>query len=311
MKATVISPRQVKPFWLVQDLITPLISAQQTCGKYELAHCVVHPGGGPPPHVHHREDEMFYVVDGEFAFVFDKQIIQGGPGTCVFLPRDIVHTFKNVGQTRGTLLVALAPGGFAEFGRAAARPCTDPNGPPPPIDPELLGSLAATAPKFGIELKPEWQATQPAPPRPTGKDYWVLGQLVRVVAGSADTKGTFSVAEISSAPGEFVPRHLHRREDEMFYVIEGTYEFDLDDGPVAAPAGTFVHVPKGVMHGFANRSNLPARLVDYHTPGGFEKFFAAAGTDCVDVGLGPPRGTVDKAWLMDVFAQHGMEVAAR
>src|SRR5690242_13377405 len=98
MSATVIAPGQVKPFWLVQDLITPLISAGQTGGPYELAHGMVHPGGGPPPHVHHREDEMFYVLDGSFAFVFDKTVIRGEGGTCVFLPRGIVHTFKNVGD---------------------------------------------------------------------------------------------------------------------------------------------------------------------------------------------------------------------
>jgi quercetin dioxygenase-like cupin family protein len=163
--------------------------------------------------------------------------------------------------------------------------------------------------QFGIELKPDWQADQPAPPRSQRKKLWVLGQLVRVLLGSEETGGTFSVAEGCSAPGALVPKHLHRREDEMFYVIEGTYEFDFADRTVVAPAGTFVHVPRGVMHGFANRSNLPAKLVNYHTPGGFEKFFADAGTECVDVGLGPPRGTPDKQWLMNLFTRHGMEVA--
>ena len=310
MSATVLAPGQVKPYWLVQDLITPLVSADRSCNAYELAGCVVHPGGGPPPHVHHREDEMFYVVDGQFAFVFDKSVIRGDAGTCVFLPRDIVHTFRNVGEKPGTLLVATMPGGFHKFGECASMPCTDPST-PPPVDPQSLRKLAAACEKFGIEMKPDWQADQPAPPREKPKEYWVLGHHIRILLGSKDTAGQFSVVEGTSAPGRFVPPHLHLRQDEMFYVMEGTYEFDLEGRNVVAPAGTFVHVPRGTLHGFANRSDRPARIANYHTPGGFEDFFIEAGTECVDVKQGPPAGQPDMQWLASVFAKHGMELPAR
>lgn len=310
MKATVVSPGQVKPFWLVHDLITPLVSAEQTGGAYEVAQAVVLPGGGPPPHLHHREDEMFYVVDGTFAFVFDQTVIRGRPGTCVFLPRDVVHTFKNVGDRPATMVVVTTPGGFLEFARSAATPCTDPSA-PPVIDPVFMARLEKVCGQFGIEFKPQWQANQPAPPRPKAMEYWVLGQHVRILLGKKDTAGHFSVVEGTSAPGRFVPPHLHHREDEMFYVLEGTYEFELEGRKITAPAGTFIHVPKGTMHGFANRSDRPARLVNYHTPGGFEDFFIEAGTECVDVGLGPPGGPLDMQWLMNLFTKHGMELAAR
>jgi quercetin dioxygenase-like cupin family protein len=242
--------------------------------------------------------------------VFDKSIIRGDAGTCVFLPRDIVHTFKNVGNKPGTMLVTTMPGGFHKFGECAAVPCTDPSK-PPPIDPALLGKLAQVAGQFGIELKPEWQADELAPPRAQPKEYWVLGNHVRILLGSKATGGQFSVVEGTSAPGTFVPPHLHLRQDEMFYVLEGTYEFELEGRNVAAPAGTFVHVPRGTMHGFANRSDRPARIANYHTPGGFEDFFIEAGTECVNVTKGPPRGQMDTQWLMNVFTKHGMQLGPR
>ncbi len=127
--------------------------------------------------------------------------------------------------------------------------------------------------------------------------------------GSAETDGQFSVAEVASRPGGGVPPHNHRAMDEFFYVIEGEYEFTLDGQALRAPAGSFVHVPRGVFHGFRNVGSTTARMADFHTPGGFEKFFEECGAECEDPAKPPAPKPPDMEWLMGVFERHGMELA--
>jgi len=69
--------------------------------------------------------------------------------------------------------------------------------------------------------------------------------------------------------------HQHADEDDAFYVLEGELTFVGDDGPVTAPAGTFVLARPGVNHGFHNRTGEPVRLLNIHTPGGFDRRFLA------------------------------------
>src|SRR5262245_42748161 len=128
--STVIAPGQGERFWLLTDLYTPLVSAKQTGGAFEMISTFSMAPGGPPPHVHANEDEIFYVVSGEFQFVFDRGVIKGGPGTCLYLPRGIVHTFGRVGDEVGQLLVMVTPAGFGRFAAGASVRCTDPKAVP-------------------------------------------------------------------------------------------------------------------------------------------------------------------------------------
>jgi hypothetical protein len=67
-------------------------------------------------------------------------------------------------------------------------------------------------------------------------------------------------------------------------------------------------VPKRTLHGFRNASNRPAKLVDYHTPGGFENFFIDAGTECTDASKGPPNEPLDIPRFIQICERHGMKV---
>jgi mannose-6-phosphate isomerase-like protein (cupin superfamily) len=91
-------------------------------------------------------------------------------------------------------------------------------------------------------------------------------------------------AAMPSAPG--TPPHLHRATDEGFYVLEGTFDFQVGDRTFEAIAGTFVFVPRGVEHAFCNGGTTEARLLSTVCPPGFESYFeelaeglAAAGDD--------------------------------
>ena len=99
-----------------------------------------------PYHVHHDEDEAFYVLEGELAVVLDGQWLTAGPGTYVYGPRDIPHGFKVVGTTPARMLLMCAPAGFERFVRDLSEPL-DAVPAPPDVD-----QLMAAAARSNIEI---------------------------------------------------------------------------------------------------------------------------------------------------------------
>ena len=81
-----------------------------------------------------------------------------------------------------------------------------------------------------------------------------------------------NVSVITMAPGRDGPEaHAHADEDDVFFVLDGELTFELGHGDVPAPAGTFVLVPPGVEHTFANRTAEPVRVLNIHAPAGFDR----------------------------------------
>ena len=82
----------------------------------------------------------------------------------------------------------------------------------------------------------------------------------------------FNLSIITMSPGrEGPPAHEHADEDDAFLILEGEMTFVADGEEIAAPAGTFVLVPPGVTHTFANRTERPARILNIHAPAGFDR----------------------------------------
>jgi len=100
----------------------------------------------------------------------------------------------------------------------------------------------------------------------------VGGSLTFKVRGE-QTNGVLTALENSIAPGEGPPLHVHAEEDEAWYVLEGELRFSLDGESAAAPAGSFVFVPRGSPHCFQNVGDGPARILVLFTPSGMERFF--------------------------------------
>jgi mannose-6-phosphate isomerase-like protein (cupin superfamily) len=93
---------------------------------------------------------------------------------------------------------------------------------------------------------------------------------VEFLARSGDTP-RFNLAVITIQPHREGPEiHAHAAEDDSFYVLEGELIFTVEDEEVAAPPGTFVLVPPGVRHTFANRGDAVVRFVNVHAPAGFD-----------------------------------------
>ena len=135
-------------FWGPGDQIRFILTGEQTGGAFFLAEVVVPPGGRPPPHIHEREDETFYLLDGSITVHVGGQTLQASQGDCVHLPRQIVHSFRNTGNEHARMLVTATPAGIEKYFEEALYPAVAGQQPPPP-SPELFGRLMAAAAKYG------------------------------------------------------------------------------------------------------------------------------------------------------------------
>ena len=91
------------------------VHGRDTGGVLSVAESTDQPGGGPPPHIHHREDETFQVLEGEYEFTCGEKTFTLRKGATLFAPRGVPHTYRYVGQTPGRLMVTLTPAGFEQF----------------------------------------------------------------------------------------------------------------------------------------------------------------------------------------------------
>jgi quercetin dioxygenase-like cupin family protein len=97
--------------WFLTSRMTLKASSESTAGALTVIEVLQAPGGAAPWHVHHREDEMFYLLEGNVLFKCGDELFQAGPGSFVFLPRDIPHSYKNVSETNARWLLMTTSAG--------------------------------------------------------------------------------------------------------------------------------------------------------------------------------------------------------
>ncbi|HEU0335828.1 MAG TPA: quercetin 2,3-dioxygenase [Gaiellaceae bacterium] len=141
-----------------------------------------------------------------------------------------------------------------------------------------------------------------------GEALWFLGGLVTVKAGSRETGGRVAVIEHLAPKGMASPLHVHRREDEWFYVTEGALAFWVGGRTVEAKAGSLVYGPRDVPHTFAVTSET-ARFLLVAEPAGFEGFVRGLAEPAAARTL-PPADVVppDPAVLGAAAAEYGIEI---
>ena len=138
--------------WYNGSLMTFLASGEDTHGQFALIEAVARRGNVPPPHIHHREDEIFYVLEGEVVVSVGDRTIKGTAGTMLFLPRDVPHLFT-IESEQSRMLILLTPAGLEgwckEFSVAAPAMTL------PPADEPAYGEvqrMLQAAPRYGIEF---------------------------------------------------------------------------------------------------------------------------------------------------------------
>ena len=104
----VLAPGEGKKLQILAEMGWVKLSGSETAGAYAIMEGQTPPGAGPPQHRHSREDEAFYVLEGEYEFNVGGQRIRAPGGTFVFGPRGVAHSFRNIGATPARMLIRHA-----------------------------------------------------------------------------------------------------------------------------------------------------------------------------------------------------------
>src|SRR5262245_19035805 len=121
LQATIVRPEQalrITPFGLDMKV---LLTTEVAGGAISVLMAWHKRGEGPPDHVHFGQEEMFFIVEETYELTVDGQTTTAGPGTIVFIPRNVVHRFKNVGDTTACMLDWSLPGGQDRYFKAMAE----------------------------------------------------------------------------------------------------------------------------------------------------------------------------------------------
>jgi quercetin dioxygenase-like cupin family protein len=133
----------------------------------------------------------------------------------------------------------------------------------------------------------------------------LFGDIYTVKVAGPETGGAIAVIEATLAPHSGgTPLHVNTLEDENYYVLEGTMTFRLGDCTFEAPAGSFVHIPRGVVHTHWNASDGTVRMLGLPTPAGFEAFFADFATLMMRSSAGGPA----RVQVAALYERYGLQV---
>jgi quercetin dioxygenase-like cupin family protein len=152
-RAVIRKPKECRTIAVVGDVYRFLATGEDTNGKYALWEALVPPGGGPPPHVHSREEECFYVLEGEITLLIGDERLVAHAGMFANMPVGTPHSFKNETDRPARMLISVAPAGleqmFFEVGVPVAQGATT----AAPPTKEEIEKMLAVAPRYGIEIK--------------------------------------------------------------------------------------------------------------------------------------------------------------
>lgn len=149
-----VPPGEGRSFWLLGELYTAKALGEETGGAFAFVEATTPPGAGPPPHVHEREDETFWVLEGELEFMVGDGTIRAPAGSFVHAPRGIPHTYKNVGAAPSRYVAMIQPAGLEKFFEEVSEPAEDPSAPPPDHGQEVVAKILMTAPRYGLTMLP-------------------------------------------------------------------------------------------------------------------------------------------------------------
>lgn len=152
-RITHVQAGEGKAFWVMTSLVTCKVGSQDTGGRYSVFESLDQPNSGPPMHVHHREDESYYILEGEYEIHrVDEPPMRATVGAFVYVPRDTIHTYKNVAAIPGRMVVITTPAGLEGFFAEVGQPATDRSSPPVLSGPPDIAKMAAIARRYDLEI---------------------------------------------------------------------------------------------------------------------------------------------------------------
>ncbi|MGH7075309.1 MAG: cupin domain-containing protein [Stellaceae bacterium] len=252
------SPEVATPF----GPIYVLLRGEETGGQLGFYEQFVAAGTGAGPHHQTTEDEVFYVLEGEWEFQAGADIRRCPPGSLIYAPAHATHAFKSVSPgAPGRMLSWNAPAGHERFyvGMGAARAAgRDPN--------EVAHA------DYHVDFTP--QVHVPAPGRPAGKfvDRGAApvttsgGNLSAMLLDMAETAGRFVVREIDATPGAAPLDTPNPDANRYLFIVAGTWQVAAGDDRRTIGAGTAVLIPAGMAHRVQLAGDAPGRLLDIAAP---------------------------------------------
>ena len=140
-----------RSWWGPGDMYTFLVTGEESGGAIFALDCLVGAGGGPPPHRHLAEDELFTMTQGTIVFRAGDETRAVSAGESVFVPRGTPHAYRNDGPTAAKMLAVYTPAGMEGWFREVCTPVDDPYVPPPPVSEEMLQRMREAGPRFNVE----------------------------------------------------------------------------------------------------------------------------------------------------------------
>jgi quercetin dioxygenase-like cupin family protein len=283
-------PRFVPPgdglsiWWMGDDRITFKATSADTNGAY--AFWVDEPPAqvGPPKHVHSREEEGFYVLEGQVAFRAGNVESVVTRDTFIALPKGIPHSWVNVSDGRARLITFTAGAGNEGFFLTLGAPGVGPAGPRATLP---LGEINARTLRYGVtymettdnpldgalEVGAGRSATIVGPGE--GEQLAAGGVRYSVKGCGPATAKAYTLIEVQIPPGGIMPSHRHAAFEESVYVLDGTVRASLDGETYEATVGSFLTIPWGLPHEIRNTEDNAARLLLLSVPGGVEEYYRA------------------------------------
>jgi quercetin dioxygenase-like cupin family protein len=287
-------------------------TGKETGDLYSVVEVLEPEGALAPLHLHRKEDEAFYVLEGEMIFRIGEETMRARPGSFVFGPKGVPHTYA-VDSGPAKLLFLLSPPGFEGFVEAISKPAEAPTLPPSEssdednaTDESEPESFAVLEARYGCEIvgtpqghqRSEGQGKEQsmneadiasrtfALKEGEGEARWWLGGLATVKATGKETDGRYTLVEVLEPEGE-QPFHVHHREDEGFWVLEGELTFEVGKETIKASPGSFLFGPRDIPHRYTVDSG-PAKMLFILSPAGFEEFIYATSEPAREYTLPPP-----------------------
>jgi quercetin dioxygenase-like cupin family protein len=272
-------------WWMGDDRITFRATSADTNGAY--AFWVDEPPGhvGPPKHVHSREEEGFYVIEGQVQFRAGHLDSVLTKDSFIALPKGIPHSWINTSTDQAKLITFTAGAGNEGFFLTLGAPGV---GPPGPRATMPLEDINARTRRYGVTYMETTNdpldgalaiaaGRSPTVVRPAeGERLHAGGVVYSVKACGPATSQAYSLIEAQIAPGGIMPSHRHAAFEEGIYVLDGSVQATLDGETYEATAGSFLIIPWGLPHEIRNTVDGAARLLLLSVPGGVEDYYRAA-----------------------------------
>lgn len=290
-----------------------LATAAETGGSYCVSVGVINKDEGASPHSH-TFDEGFYILEGAVEFTAGNQKVLLQKGDYIHVSPGTVHFPRGVSDVPSIMLVIAAPCGFDEFQIKAGGILEGHSAKQKRSNQEIHQYVADLASKYGINMTPSVEASESTPKihitrSREGKTIDVVGDRYRFLAEVEHTGGTYAIWHATVAPGGGPPPHIHRREEEGFFVLSGEVTFEVDGRELVGTQGAFAQLPSGSRHRFFNSAQLPAEMIIMIAPGGLEKLFQQVGVEIYNLDLPISAPAPDEIpRLLEMASSFGIEI---